>query len=298
MLSFLPSPIIAFLVAVSMVLNLCFWGFLFYVVLIFKILFWFTPLRTPVTQLLVGLADAWISGNHVIYKVFLNVTWDIDIQDSLNKKQSYLLTSNHQSWLDILVLQKAMKGRVPFLRFFLKQQLIWLPILGLAWWGLDMPFMKRFTRDYLEKNPHMKGKDVEATRRSCQQFKKNHVSIINFFEGTRFTPAKYKKQQSPFKHLLKPKAGGAAFTIQAMDGAIKQLVCCAIVYPEHKATLKDFLYNRIETIKVQAHTLDIPEEFIQGDYENDPEFKAKFQAWVNTLWASQDERITKMKETG
>jgi 1-acyl-sn-glycerol-3-phosphate acyltransferase len=41
------------------------------------------------------------------------------------------------------VLQRIFHGRIPFLKFFLKQELIWVPVIGLAWWALDFPFMKR-----------------------------------------------------------------------------------------------------------------------------------------------------------
>ncbi len=63
--------------------------------------------------------------------------------DSLHQRGWYLVSSNHQSWVDILVLQRIFHGRIPFLKFFLKQELIWVPVIGLAWWALDFPFMKR-----------------------------------------------------------------------------------------------------------------------------------------------------------
>ena len=52
--------------------------------------------------------------------------------DGLARQEWYLMTSNHQSWADILVLQKVTNRRVPSLKFFLKQELIWVPLLGLA----------------------------------------------------------------------------------------------------------------------------------------------------------------------
>ena len=58
----------------------------------------------------------------------------------------YLVLANHQSWVDIPVLQRVFNRRIPLLRFFLKRQLFWVPVLGLAWWALDFPFMRRSTR--------------------------------------------------------------------------------------------------------------------------------------------------------
>src|SRR3546814_9530339 len=114
----------------------------------------------------------------------------------------------------------AFNRRIPLLKFFLKQELIKVPLLGLAWWALDFPFRKRFTRAEIEANPSLKGKDLETTRKACEKFKEMPTSVMNFFEGTRFTQAKHDQQQSPYEFLLKPKAGGTAFALSAMDGKL------------------------------------------------------------------------------
>jgi 1-acyl-sn-glycerol-3-phosphate acyltransferase len=133
------------------------------------------------------------------------------LQRVLEAKGHYLVLSNHQSWVDILILQKVFNRRIPFMRFFLKQQLIWVPMLGLAWWALDFPFMQRHTKSQLQKRPELAGQDIAATRKACEKFLGKPVSIMIFPEGTRFTPAKHAQQQSPFQHLLKPKSGGMAY---------------------------------------------------------------------------------------
>ena len=120
--------------------------------------------------------------------------------DGLARHEWYLMTSNHQSWADILVLQKVTNRRVPSLKFFLKQELIWVPLLGLAWWALDFPFMKRYSRAQLEKRPELKGKDMETTRKACEKYAHYPVSVMNFFEGTRFTEEKHRQQNSPYRH--------------------------------------------------------------------------------------------------
>lgn len=292
MLSFLPTPLIVFLSYVLFISNLIFWcAGLFYPVLLFKIILSPTPLRKYPDWLLTKIGEGWIKGNNAVMWLMLDLEWDVDMAKDLSRDESYLLTSNHQSWVDIVVLQKLFGGHAPFPRFFIKQELIWVPLLGLAWWGLDFPFMKRFSREYLEKHPEMKGKDLEATRRSCEHFKKHPVSIINFFEGTRFTKAKHERQQSPFTYLLKPKAGGAAFTLSAMDGAIKKLVDVTIVYPTGKKQFKDLFANRVGKIVVKVNSIEIPREFLHGDYENDPEFRANFQAWINDIWVAKDQLI-------
>ena len=122
----------------------------------------------------------------------------------------YLVIANHQTWVDIVILQAVFNRRIPFLKFFIKQELIWFPLLGIAWWAMDMPFMKRFSPSYLAKNPHMKGKDRETTRRACEKFRDTPTSVLNFIEGTRFSENKRVDRKSPYNHLLQPRAGGLA----------------------------------------------------------------------------------------
>lgn len=274
--------------------SIVFWAFiLFYPVLLLKIILTPTPWRKYVDSVLTSIGECWVTTNNAIIALTQEVEWDVELQGELSNKESYLMTANHQSWVDIVVLQKMFtgKGKAPFPRFFIKQELIWVPILGLCWWGLDFPFMKRFSRDYLEKNPHMRGKDVEATRKACAHFKEKPVSIINFFEGTRFTTVKQRRQQSPFKHLLKPKAGGAAFTLSAMDGAIKKLIDVTIVYPSGEKQFGDLFTNRVRKIIVRTRVIDIPEAYLNADYENNDAFRADFQNWINDLWLAKDKRI-------
>ncbi len=269
---------------------------LFYPVMFCKILFAKTTYRKFFDDVLVKLGEYWVYGNNKITDWLTKTEWDVEWDESVQNlgNESYLIASNHQSWVDIVILQRLFTGKFPFLRFFIKKQLIWLPILGFAFWGLDFPRMQRFSREYLEKHPEMKGKDLEATRQACQHFKTKPVSIINFFEGTRFTSTKHTKTESPFAHLLKPKAGGAAFTLNAMDGSVKKLIDVTLAYPTGFNTFSDLFANRIGKVVVKIKIMDIPEEFLQGDYQNDPEFKAKFQEWTNELWVEKDKALTEI----
>lgn len=162
--------------------------------------------------------------------------------------------------------------------------------MGLVWWALDFPFMKRYSKPFLDKNPHLKGKDVEVTRKACEKFKNSPISIMNFVEGTRFTPGKHAKQESPFKHLLRPKAGGIAFVLGAMGTYLDSILNITIVYPQGVPDLWDFLCGRVTHIRVDIEKISVPPEIL-GDYDNDPEFRKQFQMWVNTLWGEKDKKM-------
>ncbi|MCA9731174.1 1-acyl-sn-glycerol-3-phosphate acyltransferase, partial [candidate division KSB1 bacterium] len=185
---------------------------------------------------------------------------------------------------------------IPFPKFFLKQELIWVPFLGLAWWGLDYPFMKRYSKEKLEKKPHLRGKDIQTTRKQCEKFKSSPVSIINFLEGTRFNFEKRSKQQSPFTHLLKPKAGGVALVLSSMGDYLTNILDITIVYPGNNPPHRfwDLLKGKIPNITVRVNTLPVPENVVGKNYSEDHSFRENFQDWINDLWIKKDEQIEKI----
>jgi 1-acyl-sn-glycerol-3-phosphate acyltransferase len=199
--------------------------------------------------------------------------------------------SNHQSWVDILVLQKTLRKKIPMLKFFLKKELIWVPFLGLAWWALDFPFMKRYSKEFLAQNPHLKGKDLESTRKACRKFKHTPVSIMNFVEGTRYTPEKAKK--SAFSHLLTPRAGGIAFVLGSMGQYLNHIIDVTIVYPDRVPTFWSFISGKTRKIIVDFQLLEVGWH-IKGDYFNDPDFREKFCNWLNELWLEKDRKIERL----
>ena len=189
---------------------------------------------------LLWIAEAWISCNSAWMALTQRSEWDVSGLDELDYRSWYMVSCNHQSWVDILVLQHLLNRRIPLLKFFLKQQLIWVPVMGLAWWALDFPFMRRHSEQYLKKHPEMRGKDQETTRRACEKFALVPTSVMNFLEGTRFTPAKHARQQSPYAHLLKPKAGGMALALNAMGDKFQAILDVTIVYPDGRPTFWQF----------------------------------------------------------
>jgi len=207
---------------------------------------------------------------------------------------NFLMLCNHQSWVDIPVIQKVFNHRVPLLRFFLKSQLFWVPILGLAWWALDYPFMKRYTREQIKRRPELAGRDIEATRKACRKYRDIPVVIGNFLEGTRFTPDKHAAQDSPYNHLLKPRAGGAAFVLDAMGDTLDHMIDVTLVYSHGRGELFDLFADQIPEVRVHVKLMEIPANFKGRNYQTDPDFKAEFQTWINNYWAEKDRLISRI----
>ncbi len=274
-------------------LNTLFWFVPIFIFGLIKLIP-FKPLQTLFGVLAKSCASYWVATNSLIQNIFSPYKIELTGLDALQRKDWYLVIANHQSWVDILVLQRVLHNRIPFLNFFLKKELLYVPFLGLAWWALDFPFMKRSSKSQLKKNPKLKGKDIETTRKACEKFKTMPVSIVNFVEGTRFTSDKHTLQKSPFKNLLKPKAGGIAFVMQAMGEQINQIVNVTIHYPDGIPTFMDFASGKMKRVQVHVETQSVDDKLI-GDYSGDNQFRVQFQAKLNTLWEQKDAQLEKLK---
>ncbi|HBD7332256.1 TPA: acyltransferase [Legionella pneumophila] len=242
------------------------------------------------------IATFWCGINNFYVAKAQKIHWEISGLNNLTPKDWYLVVANHQSWLDIVILQHLFNRKIPVLKFFIKDQLKWIPLLGFSWWAMGCPFMKRYSKEYLAKNPHKQGKDIISTRKAIETFKRTPASIMNFVEGTRFTKVKKEQQQSPYNYLLKPKAGGISFIINSMGQQIKSLIDVTIVYAEKNHSLWDFLCKRVKKVKIIIRQLPIPAQFTSANLINDFQAQNAFKEWLNEQWAIKDNLIASLQE--
>lgn len=297
MLAVIWSNIIGALSVLGYAMNTIFWVIPI-VILSFLKLVPIKPWQTTLSYLLDGCATCWISINNTNQKLTSNTKWDVEGVEGLTPNDWYLVISNHQSWVDIVALQRIFNRKIPFLKFFLKKELIWVPFLGVAWWALDFPFMRRYSKSFLAKNPHLKGKDLETTRIACQKFQHKPVSIMNFVEGTRLTPHKHIRQGAKYRHLLIPKAGGVAFVLNAMGSQLHKLVDVTIHYPDGIPTFWDFACGRVKKISIRVKVLSFDDildgELLNLDYFQNKEERIEFQRWVNSVWQQKDSTLEQL----
>ena len=299
MLSFLPAPLAGLITALLFMTSTVLFVSAQLPFILLKVFIPNVWIRHHLTRVIMALATIWIDLNAHFKDLARSTKWDVKgLEQGFNLDASYLVVSNHRSWADIFVLQRIFNHRIPFLKFFLKKELMWVPVLGVAWWGLDFPFMKRYSRHFIKKHPELKGKDMETTRKFCAKFKMSPVTVLNFLEGTRYNYQKHEKQNSPFRHLLLPKAGGIAIVLSSMGEYLSKIVDVTIVYPENEPPMPfwDFLKGSIPTIVVRIRTLNIPEEFLGKDYEDDQAFREQFQKWINQLWKEKDQAVAAVLE--
>ena len=275
------------LIILLLILNLMFWGTPVLLGGLVKLLT-FGELRKRVNRGLPWLAERFVQGNNWIFDSLLDTKWDVEGLEGARPDGRYLIISNHVSWIDIFALFRVFHRRAPFIRFFLKQILIWFPIAGQACWALSFPFMRRYTPDYLAQHPEKRGRDLETTRKACRLYRHIPVAILNFVEGTRISREKLEDQQSPYQHLLRPRVGGISFVLASLGEALDAMYDVTLIYPDPDVTMWDFITNRVPKVIVRARQIEIPDEFRTGAATEPGPARERFKTWIEQLWREKD----------
>ena len=275
----------------AIALNTLFWFVPLFALALVKLLLPLAAVRRIVTHRLMVIGRNWAAVNLAVLERFASIDWRGEGFGSLRYHGWYLVVANHQSWVDIFVLHRFLNKRIPFLKFFMKQQLMWFPIMGFAWWAMDMPFMKRYSAAYLARNPHLKGRDFETTRRACRKFRNTPTAVINFVEGTRFSREKRDRHAVPYRHLLRPRAGGFAVAMSSMGDLFDAVLDVTIVYPEGIAKFWDMCCGRHVTVRAILRTRPVETWLTEGDYENDRAWRRRVQSWLGGIWQEKDDLI-------
>ncbi|MEC5209362.1 1-acyl-sn-glycerol-3-phosphate acyltransferase [Psychrobacter sp. PL15] len=247
----------------------------------------------------IGVTNYWIHGNNaLIDNILPDKDWRISLPEDVDTQGKYLLISNHQSWVDTSIVQYISEKRLPLTRFFTKFELIYIPVIGQAFYFLDFPMMRRHSKEAVAKNPALQGKDIEEAKRACALLKDKPFTLLNYLEGTRFTPTKRDKQHSPYKNLLKPRAGGLSLAINALGEDMDGILDMTIVYPDGVPTYSDLWKGNIKRLGVDVRHIKMPDDLFtaiqNGGYENDEPIKAQMFEWVEQIWRQKDQRITSM----
>jgi 1-acyl-sn-glycerol-3-phosphate acyltransferase len=231
-----------------------------------------------------GIGTLWVTINNLNAALLIPVRWDVQGVEGLSTDKWYMLVANHQSRVDIPVLQKVFNRKTPFLKFLLKKELFRVPVFGLAWWSLDYAFLERSGN---------RTKDMETIGKAAAKFKIAPTCVVNFVEGTRFTPEKREKQRSPHEFLLKPKPGGMTFLLSALGERLDAILNVTIVYPDRPPGLWELLCGKVDLVRVRVETISVTEELL-GDYAGDKTFRRDFHRWLNQLWAEKDQQMASL----
>jgi 1-acyl-sn-glycerol-3-phosphate acyltransferase len=290
-LTYLPAPVRGALALLALAVNTLVCTLPLFAFALLKLLVPIAAVRHRIDPVLHAIANAWVAGNSLWMRLLHPTRWEVEGLPAPRRGGWYMVNCNHQSWADIFVLQHLLHGRLPMLKFFLKQELIYVPVIGLAWWALDFPFMKRHGKEALRRNPQARADDHEATLRACRKFAVVPTSVMNFAEGTRFTAEKHQQTASPYRHLLKPKAGALALTIGAMGEKFDALLDVTIAYSPGIPGFWDFACGRVKRVAVHMEQLEVPTEFVGLDYAGNSQGRKRFARWLDGLWQRKDARM-------
>src|SRR5438270_1701528 len=284
---------------ILLLLNLMFWGTAVVLLGIVKFVVHMTAprsgMRTRVILALSGLAERWVAVNDRIFDRMLPTQWDVEgpVRD-IEPDGRYLIISNHVSWVDIFVIFRVFHRRTAFIRFFLKRQLIWFPIVGQAVWALEFPFMRRYSAEYLLQHPEKRGRDLETTRRACQRYRHIPVAMLTFLEGTRFSEEKRADQESPYQHLLRPRVGAIAFVLASLGDQLDGVFDVTLAYPGREVTFWQFVSGRVSKIVVRVRPVDVPAEFFAAAINEPGAARDRCKYWIDSIWREKDRLLSSL----
>ena len=261
---------------------------------IIKFLIPLKKLRASFTRIIISIGEIWISVNSIWVIKLHNPNLNIVGLENLSGNSWFLSTSNHQSAADIFIVQYLTNRKIPMLKFFIKYELIYVPIIGICWWALDMPFLKRYTQEQIKKNPKLQGRDYKEMKKSLEHYSLHPVSIFSYAEGTRFSLEKHRKQQSEFKNLLKPKEGGLAVALSNVN-KIKELIDITIIYDSKNLGFWNYLCGNIKNIKIFISKTQIPKKYLDEKLISREELRSDFKLWLNEQWKEKDILISNNK---
>ncbi|TFG61751.1 MAG: hypothetical protein E4H28_08465, partial [Gemmatimonadales bacterium] len=261
--------------------NLSFWC-------LWLILLSFIKVGIPVARPFAYDAMAWIYRAAVkVDDWWLNriigVSWN-PLPGPLDRNGRYIVLANHRSWSDIFLVQSVITREGPIVKFLVKRELVFVPILGLILWAFDFPILRRWSspgEDSLER----RDRDRRSLMDACSIVKRSPAALMSFAEGTRFTEAKRARLASPFKHLLPPRPGGFTTAFAAVVDDLAGVIDLTLIYPE-PVTFWAFLGGSSEELSVEARIFT-PAELPKG--------KEDLTRWLTSRWVEKDRRLSEIR---
>lgn len=260
-----------------------------------KLLFPWPAWRRGWDAVLFPLASGWIAGCNLLTGQAAGIDWEIAGREEYDPHGWYLVVANHQSWVDLMVYLHLFAGRLPFPKVFAKRQMLWLPLLGAAIVALDFPLVRRYPRAVVEKRPELLEADRRTTLVACRRAALAPTTMVSFLEGTRFTAAKHRVLQSPYRHLLRPKSGGVGLVLQSLGAKLTAIIDLTIVYCDGTPTYWDYLCGRSGRIRVDLRRLELPAELTAAAQRGSELPRAELQQWLDARWSEKDELIARLK---
>ena len=240
------------------------------------------------------MGSATVASITAALRILHKLEWDFQIPEDVNTDTWYIAMSNHQSWADIFILLAAGHKKIPLLKFFMKKELQWIPIIYLVHKTIDMPFLNRHSQKQIEANPELKKLDYQNAETAAKRFSRNPSTAFSFAEGTRFTHEKHLAQASPYKNFLTPKIGALAIALKGMP-QVNELIDFTVIYSTNKRSTWDFLCGEMSQAKVYAKAHQIPETLKGKNFDQEEEYRREFKNFIEKIWKEKQELYTELE---
>lgn len=245
----------------------------------------FRKVRDSLTGFMDGVVSVWIGINAWMLGILGLIEIETSIEGPLSDREHWwVVVSNHQSWSDVIAIQCALLRLAPTIKFVTKRELIWVPFVGLAMWLLRFPYVRRFSAEAARRDQSLIEKNRQAMERAAKQFLQRPISVLTFLEGTRFTQAKHREQDSPFEHLLNPRTGGLAFVLDALGPRATRIVDLTLNYEGAVPGFWELLCGRCRRVTIAIRCIEITDEF-----------KSELKTSVFELWQQKDVEIARVR---
>jgi 1-acyl-sn-glycerol-3-phosphate acyltransferase len=267
----------SFLSFVFVSLNLLTWLPLLLVAAIVRIVL---PLK-PVKKAMFSLVDliyrlaviidaAWFK--HIL-KIRFQIEDEQQVLASLAKTDNPLIICNHQSWFDIFTLQTIIASRGPILKFLIKKELLWVPILGWVCLVLDFPRLNR------KGDSRSRLHDRQVAKQASFSLGEEPGALLLFPEGTRYSTAKHQSKSSSYTHLLNPKLGGFDVITRSISKQM-MLIDISIRYEKGDANCWRCMSGAVDTIHIRVTSTNTNQITDNA-------------SWLKECWAEKDKWLSK-----
>lgn len=188
----------------------------------------------------------------------------------VDSRQTCIVVSNHRSWFDILLLQHTITGQGPILKFLIKRELVWVPVVGWICLALDFPRLERGRR------AGGRERDLNSVVAATVGLRDSPGALVSFAEGTRFTRRKHQERGSDFRHLLNPRAGGLTVMLEELPDV--PVIDVTIIYSTDDISFWRCLAGELKSVDL----------ILNACHANDI---ADVREWLNERWRAKDELI-------
>ena len=193
---------------------------------------------------------------------------ELEIKGEINTDQAPVVICNHQSWFDIPLVQEVITGNGPIIKFLVKREITWVPIIGWICLALNFPRLRRGDNKVTGES------DFSIIEKASKKHGDVSGALLIFPEGTRYSALKRERQKAGYKHLLKPKTGGLR-TIKEYAGPDTSLVDITIDYHQKGVNIWNCLHGNPRKITL------LLEHYKLSEIDD-------IEAWLADRWAAKD----------